>query len=568
MAYIVPNTTVQLLNNIPFDVNHENTMYFETLQEQDNYFSQNVALELNNQSYQRTEKGSIRIGMVSNIEGWSAIKYTYNANYMRFKNTNFENKWFYAFIDSIEYINNNCVEIFYHLDVIQTWICDWTFNQCMIERAHTPDDTLGAYTYPEGLETGPYVDVQPITYEYDTEGAALPGTLFGTFIYTPGILLVSSISSEGLSPYQIFPGKEGTNCKTFSGVSFYRFGLGDYQALKTLLEELTTEAAINSVLEIMMVPLEFFPENIPANGTKEMTFGIQPVAGVDGYVPRNKKLYCYPYSVIYCTNNQGTTAEYWPELFTTIQGQFQFGIWANIGTNITMMAYPKNYKKLAKNIDEKITVTGFPICAWTYDTFKAWLAQNAGTIAGTALGLTAQWAAKIGGLAAGVQDISGYVGKHTGLLPSERKALMNASGGGASSSGNLLGATAIALGQLYDHSRQPPQAKGMTDGSFAYSSGQLTFNFMYKQIKKEYAEKIDEFFDMYGYKIMRVGFPQMNIRPCYTYIKTIGCSINANIPAAQSREIESIFDKGIRFWRTTAVFGNFRVNDNSPVATP
>ena len=58
MAYIAPNTTVQLLYNIPFDVQHENTMYFASIAEQNAYFEATdrnghylrIALELNNQS--------------------------------------------------------------------------------------------------------------------------------------------------------------------------------------------------------------------------------------------------------------------------------------------------------------------------------------------------------------------------------------------------------------------------------------------------------------------------------------------------------------------------------------
>jgi hypothetical protein len=489
---------------------------------------------------------------------WSAIKLVYNANYMRFKNTNFENKWFYAFIDSIEYINNNCVELFYHLDVIQTWICDWSFNQCMIERCHTPTDAIGQFTYPENVEHGPYVDKQPLTYEYTPSGGAVPGTTNGTFIYTPGIILVSTVAPEGFEQYQIFPGKAGTNCKTFSGAAFYRFGLGEYQALVNLLETLTDEASINSVLEIIMCPLEFFPTEIPANGTSEMTFEVQPLGTLDGYTPRNKKLLCYPYNILYCTNNQGITAEFRNELFNNLPGDNKvFGVWGNIGTNMSMMAYPKNYKGIANNTDEKITVTGFPMCAWKYDSFRAWLAQNAGTITAAGLSLGIEWAKlianPIAGITSGAMDMSGYVGKHTGIDFTKT--------GGPST--GLLAATAGAIGQVFDHSRQPPQSKGSTDGSFQYSAGLLTFNFFYKQIKQEYAIILDGYFDMYGYKIMMHGIPNPAVRRCYTFIKTIGCSINANIPAAQTREIESIFDKGIRFWKTNAVFGSFDPNVNN-----
>ena len=132
----------------------------------------------------------------------------------------------------------------------------------------------------------------------------------------------------------------------------------------------------------------------------------------------------------------------------------------------------------------------------------------------------------------------------------------------------LIGGTLAALGSLYDHSRRPPQSHGACNGNLTYQAGQLTFSWYYKQIKPEYAEIIDKFFDMYGYKTNRVGVPNIAARPRYTYVKTIGCSVDGRIPADMRLAIEKIFDKGIRFWTTEAVFGNYDpdVNNNRPVS--
>ena len=88
---------------------------------------------------------------------------------------------------------------------------------------------------------------------------------------------------------------------------------------------------------------------------------------------------------------------------------------------------------------------------------------------------------------------------------------------------------------------------------------------MKKYIKPEFARIIDEYFDMYGYATHRVGVPNRAVRRCYTYVKTIGCSIHGNIPSEDIIEIQNLFNKGIRFWRSTAVFGNYdpSVNNNT-----
>ena len=89
-------------------------------------------------------------------------------------------------------------------------------------------------------------------------------------------------------------------------------------------------------------------------------------------------------------------------------------------------------------------------------------------------------------------------------------------------------------------------------------------NYYRKFIKEEYAEIIDAYFDMYGYKVNMVGVPNRHARNCYTYIKTIGCAVDGLLPADDAKAIQSIFDKGIRFWMPSATFGVYSplVNNN------
>ena len=74
---------------------------------------------------------------------------------------------------------------------------------------------------------------------------------------------------------------------------------------------------------------------------------------------------------------------------------------------------------------------------------------------------------------------------------------------------------------------------------------------------------------MYGYAVHRRGIPNRNVRPCYTFVKTVDCSVDGNVPVEDLRLIEGIFNKGVRFWRTNATFGiyNYSVNDNTPVSS-
>ena len=38
---------------------------------------------------------------------------------------------------------------------------------------------------------------------------------------------------------------------------------------------------------------------------------------IDGYKPKNNKLFCYPYNFVYCTNNEGVHAVYRYERFNS-----------------------------------------------------------------------------------------------------------------------------------------------------------------------------------------------------------------------------------------------------------
>lgn len=562
MAYIQPDTTVQFLN-VPFDPDYENTMYWDTLSAQNGWMETRVILSIGNNSYQRKSRGVIRVGLSPIVEG-ATIRNLYNANYLRFKNSNYENKWFYAFVNQVEYVNNNTADVHYTIDVLQTWAFDYSLLECFIERQHTITDEIGEHTVPEGLEHGEY---------FDELCNASTGTTNGEFDYTPKICLVTSFDEDGDYTAGDRVHGQSTRGDTFSGLTYQFFDLSEISDLNDTLEALSgvrvlSESGIkipqflaDGVVALFIVPAAFATAYGSTAPAVSLQFDIRKNGSylIGSYRPRNKKLMCYPYNMLYVSNNQGGDAELrWEDFATPLSAVIQ--IWGNLSPNGGMTCIPMSYKGTAgnRNADEMLQITGFPLCSWTYDSFKAWLAQNAGTLAAGALALTEKWvttiaAGPVGGVMSGNMDMSGYVGQHTGAN-SDYSAMPSA---------GLIGATAGAVGQVYDHARRPPQAKGNGNVSLTYQSGLMTFTFYRKHIKQEYAEIIDSYFDMYGYKVNMVGVPNRNARPCYTYIKTIGCAVDGLIPADDAKQIQSIFDKGIRFWKTTATFGVY-----SPLVNP
>ena len=701
MSYVVPNSTIKVFrtNNtgpIPFDVNYENTCYFPNASAQESYMNTFNPIIINANSYQRVSNGVIKISTGINDNNIAAL---YNANYMAFKNTSFENKWFYCFVDKTEYLNNNTVTMWYHLDVIQTYMFDFSFNQCLIEREHTVTDNFGEHTLPEGLETGPYRSIPAAVYLQDPQSPSGESYMFNRFEYQRCIILATTLDvnkmisgTEEYSYGVIVPGAAGVGGggEYYSGVRYTAFRLnapsvqGVYRItfsgtfvdgdkilvddvmttltasqvsnpatvatavasnitsnsvhyfarheesgyafidvyerngwqgygypnvqsnsvrgafvvevvtpgsdgtiseihnLNSFLQQATRAAKSDAIVGLFMMPYEFYPKT-----DDELNNGVQPLNmrvafpaslgdPLQGYVPRNKKLFCSPYNEMYVTNNTGNEAQYRFEDFSNpnVRNSCMFSIWGNLSMNPGMYCAPMFYNGngyMAGAIDDELVVTGFPMCSYAIDSFKAWLAQNAGMIGATAGSLVAGWASLIGGtvgmastgmagtVGSSVPQLAGTVGQQQ-MQPFANLTMQQPSTG-------LVGATLGALGTLYDHSRRPPQSHGANNGNLAYQAGQLTFSWYYKQIKPEYAEIIDKFFDMYGYKTNRVGVPNIAARPKYSYVKTIGCSIEGMIPGDYKAQIEAIFDKGIRFWVSNAVFGVFdpNVNDNSPV---
>ena len=138
MAYVNPSTNIVLIKNciLQKSVNDEtDTLYFETLSDQANYF-----IGLPNKvvysptTYQNIKQGVMRIG--------KNMKELYGCNYMYFTNSNnvFENKTYYCFIDELKYINNNCTEVYYSIDYIQSFMFDFTEKTSLVERLTVQQD--------------------------------------------------------------------------------------------------------------------------------------------------------------------------------------------------------------------------------------------------------------------------------------------------------------------------------------------------------------------------------------------------------------------------------------------
>ena len=92
------------------------------------------------------------------------------------------------------------------------------------------------------------------------------------------------------------------------------------------------------------------------------------------------------------------------------------------------------------------------------------------------------------------------------------------------------------------------------------------FQFFYAYIRAEFAQIIDNYFNVYGYATHRVKIPNRAIRPHWNYVKTQNVSLTGSVPADDMARLRQIYDNGVTFWRNGNEVGDYSL-DNRPSAT-
>ena len=366
--YITPQTNIRLLHNVPFDANYVHSLYFASKEGQTTYFQNLTKYNLNAYSYQRYDKGVLRVQILADN--------LYDINYMMFQNKAFGNKWFYAFVDKVEYVNDVTTSIYYHIDEIQTWLFDISFAQCFVERMHTPTDEIGDNIIPEPVEVGEYV------YNSYT-----PDTLFRDRAVIVALTDVQN-DSEYIAEGETYDGIYGA-CKLFA----YSIDATGVQKINAIITQYCAKAP-ETIVSIYMIPKALINDN-DINTDAQLPYGASGISytgqtldsvgtSLDGYTPRNKKLLTYPFNFQNITTGNGEALALRYEFFKDNIAKVNYI--GNISQPVQIVCCPTDYKNVNKAgelssypnfVDEKITLTAFPLCSWNIDSWNAWVSQNA-----------------------------------------------------------------------------------------------------------------------------------------------------------------------------------------------
>ena len=549
-----PNSKVRLCS-VPFS-DYTNVLSFGSNDEaRANYFISKTVYNLTDVNGYSYVKGSGAIRVNKNKES------LYNVNYMMYRNDNFGSKWFYAFVDSLEYINANVTEIKFSTDVWQTWESALNFHESFIVRQHIPknDDTIGANTQPENMTSDKYV------YERTTEKFFMNGDYY-LLVQALGIPRPSYETSED----KYVPMSTVLNGTLFNGCYFvYSNTVEGYKKLRELIKAFDKVNKSNSIINIYHVPSNLFltgtgtlthlDSSLPLGYTdentlcsynitsKELSIGKLTkfeVSSGNYYTPRNKKLLTFPYVKLVLTNTNGSNTTYRQEWF---DNGITFEVLTDINSPVTMVTYPTDYR--AGSVNNSLCLKGLSTTAWESNAYLNYIAYNSNTIAINQELIDKEYQYQ------SADSIQNYL----------KNALNSPTTGGLSLQYNMIknafrtsDTKRRFQASLDDKELMQNNTRGITNSGIPlHQKNKYGFQLMFMRYPYEYIKIIENYFDKFGYAINNFKPVNYNNRSNYDYIETSQIMVDGDVPEDDMDTIKNIFNSGVRIWHDTSTFLNY-----------
>lgn len=468
---------------------------------------------------------------VSNANNFSFIRnngristpFTYQqcllSNYIAFQNPDYDNKWFFAWIDDVVYKSDRCTEIAYTIDYFTTWYGYWKAGNCLVEREHAIDDSVGANTYPEPVQLGAdYVSTNTGIFKLgDTDNS----TMYWGMLVTGG----SDKESPTYSDISVYNG-------VVSGLhAVMGIPCTDTSSIMSLVKPYIENGVENRIVRMFQYP-KLLGDSISATSAWSGSMEIPSNTDVDGYTPRNNKLLTFPYKYLRISTTDGDTIDLHFELFN----DGAIILKGTLFPTSQFKAYPKNYGGVEDDYTKAVFINTDIEVAWTGDAYKQWLANSK---VSEGLGFAVKTVGNIGQIVAG-----GTTGN----------AAMIAAGTIG------LGESVVSVANDVSIARnQSSKVHGSQSGNgLAISEGSFGFTIQVMSIRAEYAKIIDDFFDKYGYNTNRVKIPNLTGNN-KNYVKISSDSVIGfgDVPAADMNIINGVFRKGVTLYHSHDTIGTY-----------
>ena len=538
--------------NMPFDINYNNVMLFTSQDEQVNYFKNHFVKHYSNLNIIRKDTPFY---IADDFGAYDTV------NYIMYRNPELDSKWWFAFVTDVQYTATNTTRISIQTDVWQSYLFNRSLRRSYIERGTVGDDTFGMWTAPEpiGFENGleynadRYIvnklnwNVKPCLSVTALPFGIVDGKMKWKYGGQPydglnniGSYLIDLSNTTLDTLYATYAGSEGDHLNDVLGITFVPYWV---YVDSTILSHSFTNEDGNAVTVAFISnnPLAQFEEKI--NIPTKPTF-------INGYKPRNNKLFTSLGRVYYVRNYQGTSIPILPEYLTDDNGTLSTST-AYKGTpydceNLSLQL--RNYhKENIKVYDVPYSMTIPAVFDSNQGLRRSYNIANSyanvvGSVANVGIGVAETAAGVAGGYAGGVAG-----------------GIATAISGAVSLPGNLISAK-NSQGDF-------PISRGGTCGIMRSNPFYYETHLVETTPTVDELKQIDDFLSTYGYQINQFGDPDnwLHNRQKFDYLKTApeATFVKCSGDAKDNETLRAIFSHGVHIWHSMDGFGSLQ--DDNPI---
>lgn len=515
---ISANTSIFLCAGVPFDNTYEHVRLFENMNDRLSYFNTLTVKRVTGCTYQRQNK-------------YISVPFLYdeiaNCDYLYFQNDT-DGKYYFAFITAIEYQNPSLSRVYFEIDAFQTWFTSDSLRESFVEREHVNDDSYGANLVEESLETGEYV------YHYDIAERANLSEIW----YVMGVTEIVNATGIPSAPEQ----GGGVYLGIYSALNYIAFPPSETDTLENYVRTYSENGKADAIYTIFMCPKFLLPGValgtywLPTDTTiTGIVVNLNKPSTIDGYIPKNNKLFTFPYSLCVATDYTTAHKELKFEYSQNDNNKIRVEIRKDLTPTGQAVCIPYFYNGNGQYSGaDSFKMGGWPQCAWITNVYENWLAQNIASI--------------------GVGSVTSAIS--SGL------AIVTGQGAGAIGAGvTAFSNIANTMAALYQKQIIPDSLKGNSGNGNAWiMTGDYDLYLMPVSIRAKYAKRIDDYFTHYGYKVLEFKQPNITGRRYWNFVKLTECNINLNAPIEATEKIKGMFLNGVTIWHTNDI-KNYSLNN-------
>lgn len=274
------------------------------------------------------------------------------------------------------------------------------------------------------------------------------------------------------------------------------------------------------------------------------THSIGTPTDLDGYVPRNKKLFSKEFNSFRLHSSNGDSVSLFYE---NLAPYYQLQITTGNPPAYQAMAIP--YYGTGLNYNYALVADLSYQCPWVGDNYSSYMGNQRQQMLLTNLLNTITTTAG-GAISGGVSTGLNPAGFATGAL-----------------GGLLSGITGgIANIAAYDFAGEliSGEYHGGTSPGMAFATSRIGFYGNQECIEYAQAKMLDEYFDLYGYRTNQVKTPNLTGRQYFNFVQTRNAVITGSIPADSMAAIKQMFNNGIRLWHNNNV-GQYDPGTGNPI---